>query len=70
MGAAVKQKKRKQVIPAQDPERVVYAWPSRSRCPRCGSLDTERYSQDGATQYRRCRVPVCRETYKEQGKPA
>ena len=41
----------------------VYAFPTRSRCPRCGSLNTEAYTTQGDIQRRRCRVPVCRRKY-------
>ena len=44
---------------------VVYAWLTRSRCPSCGTLDTERYASDGRTQYRRCKK--CEAHYKQIG---
>ncbi len=47
----------------------VYAFPTKSRCPRCNSDDTERTSQAEGTQYRRCRNPVCRTPYKVPGEP-
>lgn len=46
---------------------VVWSFPSRSRCRRCGSIQTTRTSQDGPTQYRQCQVPTCRHRYKEHG---
>lgn len=48
---------------------VAYAFPSKSRCPRCGSLTTQRTSTDGGTQYRRCRAPICRHAYRVVGTP-
>lgn len=45
----------------------VYSFPSRSRCPRCGSTQTERYASSGRIQRRRCRVPTCRLRYKVTG---
>jgi hypothetical protein len=40
-----------------------YAFPTVSRCPRCGSTDTRAYATKGKIQYRRCQMPVCRWTY-------
>lgn len=51
------------------PERTVYAFPSRSRCTRCGSLDNERVATKGEIQYRKCRVVTCRTRYRLHGKP-
>jgi hypothetical protein len=45
----------------------VYAFPTRSRCPRCGSIDTVARSTQGRTQYRRCRVAICRGAFKVTG---
>lgn len=58
--------------PAAQPPRVVavaieYTWPRKSRCPRCGVTDTERVSDDGPTQYRKCVRPVCRFRFKVHG---
>jgi phage FluMu protein Com len=57
--------------PAQPPRAVVvtveYTWPRKSRCPRCGVTDTERVSDDGPTQYRKCVRPVCRFRFKVHG---
>lgn len=44
-----------------------WTWPARSRCPRCGSTETKRVSDDGPTQYRRCERAICRHSYKVQG---
>ena len=43
------------------------AFPTVVRCPRCSSDDTERYSSRGRVQYRRCRRPICRHTFKVFG---
>jgi hypothetical protein len=45
----------------------VYAFPTRSRCPRCGSLDTQRIGQRDNIQYRICHVAICRNRYKVIG---
>ena len=44
-----------------------YAFPTRSRCPRCGSTHTEAYSTKGPVQYRRCLAPICRHRYSQFG---
>lgn len=46
----------------------VYAFATKSRCPRCGTLGTGRYSSKGDTQYRKCGNAVCRHRYKQRGK--
>ena len=46
---------------------VAYAFPSKSRCPRCGSLDTYVRSTQGSVQYRACRMAVCRRNYAVSG---
>lgn len=54
--------------PTAEPEPkgdVVYAFPSKSRCPICESVDTVRTGDHGLVQYRRCRG--CGETYKVLG---
>jgi len=57
--------------PPAAPSRAVYAFPSRSRCPRCGSLNTLRVSggtsHGGSLQYRQCQVTVCRRNYTSKG---
>lgn len=57
------------VVPEQplEPPPPVFAFPSKSRCPRCQSLNTVRTTDRGRVQYRRCRVPICRRTYKVIG---
>ncbi len=44
-----------------------YSFPTRSRCPRCGAIETEAYRTDGKVQYRRCRRAVCRINYQVIG---
>ena len=46
-----------------------YAFPTRSRCPRCESTDTIALSTQDKWQYRKCQVPVCRKRYTVEGKP-
>lgn len=50
-------------------DQPVYSFPTKSRCPRCGSLDTGRRSEHGDTQYRVCRVTVCRKNFAVKGTP-
>ena len=51
-------------VPERAPAKPkVWAFPTKSRCPRCGSVETEATSTQGELQYRRCTVPVCRRTY-------
>lgn len=42
---------------------VSYAFPTKSRCPRCQSLNTKRRGVNGATQYRECCASVCKHKY-------
>lgn len=42
---------------------VEYAFPSKSKCPRCKSLDTVAVSTQKNIQYRLCRVAICRWKY-------
>ena len=55
------------LLPSAESGPAVYAFPNKSRCPRCGSISTEAYSVMQETQYRRCRVAVCRNRYKVVG---
>lgn len=48
-----------------EPKAATYAFPSKSRCPVCGSLDTERTANKAGVQYRRC--SGCEATYKVIG---
>lgn len=44
-----------------------YAFPTKSRCPRCRGLQTRCYSTQGRVQYRRCLAPVCQKAYTVMG---
>ena len=48
---------------------VKYAFPSKSRCPRCGVLNTVAYTTRGPIQYRQCQRAVCRRKYSVTGTP-
>ena len=58
----------KQAVPVKAPP-VEYSFPTKSRCPRCGSTNTTRTSSYNATQYRQCRMPVCRYRFPVKGIP-
>ena len=54
----------------------VYAFPTKSRCPKCGRLSTRVHKTDreAGIQYRSCRMPSCqggkdRGRYKVPGTP-
>ncbi len=54
--------------PAADPApEAVYSFSTRSRCRRCGSVNTIAYKTKGERQYRICRVAICRHRYSEAG---
>ena len=46
-----------------------WAFPSRSRCPRCKGIQTKATSTQGDTQYRKCQAPVCQFRYAVKGDP-
>lgn len=48
---------------------TVYAFPTKSRCPKCRTLGTRSTSTQGKTQFRKCRRPSCGTSYKESGTP-
>jgi hypothetical protein len=58
---------------AQPPEPPVspvppqYSFPTKSRCPRCGALDTIARRTKGDTQYRECQRAICRHRYAVKG---
>ena len=56
-------------VEAAEKEEVKYAFPSKSRCPRCGVLDTVAYTTRGPIQYRQCQRAVCRRKYSVTGTP-
>lgn len=45
-----------------------YAFPTKSRCPSCGSLATQSYSRNDGVQYRKC--SPCGKTFKVLGSRA
>lgn len=45
----------------------VYSFPSRSRCPRCQSINTKAVGKHSHTQYRVCQQPICRRRYAVKG---
>jgi len=45
----------------------VFAFPTRARCPRCGSANTMSYSTKDDSQYRRCLAPVCSRRFVVKG---
>lgn len=57
------------VTPPKDSEeqKDVWAFPSKSACERCGTLDTQAVSTQENTQYRRCLRAICRHSYKVIG---
>jgi len=59
------------VEPAEDgaQEARVFAFPTRSRCPRCGGSETRAYSTKADVQYRECLTPICRVRYAVKGQP-
>lgn len=59
--------KRKSVKGVEREKRLVWAFPSKSRCPRCGTINTKMYSSNQNIQYRKCMNAVCRNTYKVIG---
>lgn len=48
--------------------KVEYAFPSKSRCPRCRGMNTRAYGTTGGVQYRECLSGICRNEYKVLGK--
>lgn len=53
--------------PPPAPKPVVYAFPTKARCPRCGSVDTRRRAEHGNTQYRECKAPICAKKFAVKG---
>ena len=53
---------------AQEADRAQYSFPTRSRCPRCGSSQTRALSSQEQIQYRVCIIPTCRHHYKAAGR--
>lgn len=44
-----------------------FSFPSRARCPRCGSTDTHSDGVREDVQYRKCQKGVCRHSFKVYG---
>jgi hypothetical protein len=40
-------------------DKVVYSFPTKSRCPRCQSTDVKVVSTQGNVRYCKCQMPVC-----------
>ena len=53
-----------------DGKKPVWSFQTRSRCPRCGSLQTVHRSTQGRYQYRKCARVICRRNYRIVGEPA
>lgn len=43
------------------------AFPTKSRCPRCGNTETRCVGTDGPIQHRACSAPICRHRWKVVG---
>lgn len=52
---------------AEEPKEKVWAFPNRSRCPRCETTDTTAIASHDGVQTRRCERAVCRWIYKVIG---
>jgi len=59
--------KTKPEAPKKETGSPVYSYPTKSRCPRCGSLQTDRLWEYEGVQHRRCRAAICRHKYKIHG---
>lgn len=55
-----------EVFEEKQPEQA-WAFPTKSRCPRCGSIQTKAYRVEGGVQYRECQSAVCRKRYRVDG---
>lgn len=42
---------------------IRYSFPTVSKCPRCGGIQTRATSTQGNVQYRKCQAPICRWRY-------
>lgn len=60
-------RKQSKVAPTASGTGSVYAFPSKSRCPRCGVENTKAYGTNAGVQYRECLAPVCKWSYKVTG---
>lgn len=55
------------VTPKAPVEKAAYAFPTKSRCPRCRALDTKATSTQGKIQHRQCQRGHCRFRYTVRG---
>lgn len=61
-----KRKDAKEQVKAEhtvEPAQAEYAFPTKSRCPRCGVTDTKAVSTQAGIQYRQCQRAICRKSY-------
>jgi len=65
--AKTRQVNEERLQPAAKTREVVYSFPTRSRCPRCGTENTRGYCTRGMVQYRKCLAPICRCRYAVTG---
>jgi len=48
-------------------EKPKYSFPTKSRCPRCQTTDTEATSTQDNIQYRQCKRAICKWKYTVRG---
>jgi len=53
--------------PVLNKSEVVWSFPTRARCPRCGSINTLCRSTRDGIQHRICAITICRWTWKVPG---
>jgi len=63
----IEQQKAGQQMKKKKENKNEYAFPTKSRCPRCGGTDTRAVSTQNNRQYRECQTPVCRYKYSITG---
>lgn len=56
-----------EISPESQSPKEAYAFPTKSRCPRCGALDTKATSTQGKIQHRQCQRAICRRRYTVKG---
>jgi len=47
--------------------KVEWAFPTKARCPRCGSTQSRVMSVRAGVRYRECQVAVCQRRWREEG---
>ena len=52
----------------EEKKKPQYAFPSKSRCPRCQTTDTVATSTQKNVQYRQCQRAICRQKFSVLGK--